>query len=111
MGARYEISWSRDGGRRFQLKAPDGQVLLQSETYQTPAGCMNGIASCREHAPFDRFYVRGIAGSAQQAFQLKAANNRVLGQSMPCCSAELRESRIQAIKKYAPTAVIQDHTQ
>ncbi|WP_390895830.1 YegP family protein [Pseudomonas citronellolis] len=109
MGVRFEISWTATGGRQFQLKNDSGEVILQSESYKTLSGCTNGIASCQDHAPYERFYVRNKEGTSV-GFYLRAANNRILGCG-PCRNAaELSEADIAAIKKYAPGAEIRDKT-
>lgn len=110
MRAIYEICWVGVDLRRFRFKAPNGEVLLESEDYKTAAGCANGVASCRAHAPFDRFYVRDISGATPPAFLLRAANNRVIGQGPIYSSVQKRELEIQAIRQYAADADVYDHT-
>ena len=110
MGARFEITWVGNGRRCFRLKDPDGEVLLESGSYKTAPGCLNGIASCREHAPFDRFYVRELKGTTQLTFRLKAANNREIGRSSLFGSIQKRELKIETIKVYAPIADVYDST-
>jgi len=109
MEARFEISWTATGDRQFQLKTDGREVILQSESYKTFSGCTNGIASCKDHAPYERFYVRCKRGTSE-GFHLRAANNRVLGRG-PCRrAAVLTEADIVTIKKFAPSAEIQDKT-
>lgn len=109
MDARFEITWAAAGMMQFQLKTSGGEVILQSEPYKTLSGCINGIASCKDHAPFERFYVR-CKGSESAGFLLRAANNRILGRG-PCRrAAELTEADIASIKKMAPSAEIWDKT-
>lgn len=109
MKARFEVTWTATGERQFQLKTDKGEVILQSEAYKTLQGCINGIASCQDHAPYERFYVRSRRG-ASVGFQLRAANNRVLGRGPSRGAAEHSEADIAAIKKYAPSAEIRDKT-
>ncbi|MFJ3051894.1 YegP family protein [Pseudomonas nitroreducens] len=109
MEARFEIFWTATGERQFQLRSDGGEVLLQSEPYKTLSGCTNGIASCKDHAPYERFYVRS-KGDASGGFYLRAANNRILGHG-PCRrAAELTEADIATIKKFAASAEIRDKT-
>lgn len=109
MRARFEITWTAMGVRQFQLKTAKGEVILQSEAYKTLLGCINGIASCQDHAPYERFYVRSRGGD-RVGFQLRAANNKVLGHGPSRSAAEHSEADIAAIKKYAPSAEIRDKT-
>jgi uncharacterized protein YegP (UPF0339 family) len=110
MKARYEIKWAANQERYFLLKAPNGEIIIRSECYKSLAGCENGISSCREHAPYDRFYGRGVATSGKPFFHLKAANNRIVGQSEHYETEEARETGIAAVKRYAPQAEKIDHT-
>ncbi len=48
---RFVISKSKDGQFYFVLKAPNGQVIAQSETYTTKQSCQNGISSVITNAP------------------------------------------------------------
>ena len=110
MKARFEIMWAASEGRYFHLKAPNGEIILSSETYKTLAGCENGIGSCREHAPYDRFYGRFITDGQQLSFYLRAANNRIIVQSELCDSVHAREAGIAAAKRHAPQADVVDLT-
>ncbi|RON75820.1 hypothetical protein BK675_10910 [Pseudomonas fluorescens] len=110
MRARFEIRWATSDGRYFHLKAPNGEIILFSETYKTLAGCENGIGSCREHAPYDRFYGRFVTKGEQFSFHVRAANNRIVGQSELYDSAHAREAGIAAVKRHAPQADVVDLT-
>ncbi|MNQ90687.1 hypothetical protein D3C85_1060390 [compost metagenome] len=108
--ARFEIKWGTDDERYFHLKAPNGEIIMYSEGYKTLAGCENGIGSCREHAPYDRFYGRDVTPGRKPHFHLKAANNRIIGQSELYESVQARDAGIEAIKRYAPQADVIDLT-
>lgn len=109
MKAAYEVHTARDNGWVFQLKSGDNQVLLQSDSYRTLGGCLNGIESCREHSPYDRFYGR-IEDTLHFTFHVKASNNRVIGLGCASASADERESVIRLVKRYAQIAQIIDCT-
>ncbi|AOS40472.1 YegP family protein [Pseudomonas brassicacearum] len=108
MKARYEIQWAADAVRHFHLKAPNGEILMHSEGYKSLAACENGIGSCLEHAPYDRFFTRGETPGGHPFFYLRAANNRIIGQSQLYASVEAREAGIEAVKRYAPEAEVFD---
>lgn len=110
MKARFEIKRGTDEERYFHLKAPNGEIIMSSEGYKTLAGCENGIGSCREHAPYDRFYGRAVTQGGKAHFHLRAANNRIIGQSELYESVLDRDARIEAIKRYAPQADVVDLT-
>lgn len=48
---KFQIKRLDDGQWHFVLKAPNGRVILQSETYKSKAGAENGIRSIKENAP------------------------------------------------------------
>lgn len=50
-GARFEVFRDSAGEYRFRLKAPNGEIIAQSEGYTSRAGCMNGIESVKRNAP------------------------------------------------------------
>jgi uncharacterized protein YegP (UPF0339 family) len=49
--ARFEVRESKSGKSYFVLKAGNGQVIGQSEQYDTEAACSAGIASVAKNAP------------------------------------------------------------
>lgn len=110
MKACFEIMWATSEGRYFHLKAPNGEIILYSETYKTLPGCEHGIGSCREHAPYDRFYGKSATKGEQFSFHLRAANNRVVGQSELYDSVLARDAGIAAVKRHAPQAGVVDLT-
>ena len=109
MKAAYEVRRVGGSGWIFQLKSGDDQVLLQSDSYRTLGGCLNGIESCREHSPYDRFYGR-IESSLHFTFHVKASNNRVIGLGCTSASADEREKAIGLVRRYAQIAQIIDCT-
>jgi uncharacterized protein YegP (UPF0339 family) len=48
---RYERKENKKGEPYFVLKASNGQVIGQSETYSSPAAMEKGIASLQKNAP------------------------------------------------------------
>ena len=50
-GPKFEVYTDSQGGFRFRLKAPNGEIIAVSEGYTTKAGCMNGIESVKKNAP------------------------------------------------------------
>lgn len=49
--AQYEVKKASDGAHYFVLKATNGQVIGQSEMYQSLAACENGMKSVMNNAP------------------------------------------------------------
>lgn len=111
MTAKYELFRSAQNQQYyFRLKAPNGETILHSEGYLQKSGCQNGIASCREHSPFDRFYSKLTTSDGRPYFTLRAANNQVIGVSQAYGSTAARDDGIAAVKKHGSTTVLVDLT-
>jgi uncharacterized protein YegP (UPF0339 family) len=48
---RFDSKVAKNGKFYFNLKATNGQVIGNSEMYESQAGCENGIASVKKNAP------------------------------------------------------------
>ncbi len=51
MAAKFEIKKAADGQYHFVLKAPNGEIICQSERYTTKQSAQNGVESIRTNAP------------------------------------------------------------
>lgn len=47
----FELKKAKDGQFHFVLKASNGEIIAQSETYTTKQSALNGIDSVRKNAP------------------------------------------------------------
>jgi uncharacterized protein YegP (UPF0339 family) len=111
MTAKYELFRSPKNNQfYFRLKAPNGEVILQSEGYLQKGGAQNGIASCQQHSPFDRFYRKSSTGTGAPYFTLHAANNQIIGVSETYSSTQARDNGIESVKKNGSTNVLVDLT-
>lgn len=110
MAGKFEIYKDSAGEFRFRLKASNGQKILASEGYGSRASCDNGIESVRENAPSDSRYVRKETQSGKYMFNLRAANNQVIGTSESYETAAGRDNGIESVKNTAPSAVVEDLT-
>ena len=48
---RFEVTRDVRGEYRFNLIAPNNEIIARSEGYTTYQGCENGIKSVKENAP------------------------------------------------------------
>ncbi|MEG1624743.1 YegP family protein [Pseudomonas sp.] len=110
MSARYEIFRGTNQQYYFRLKAPNNEIILQSEGYVAKSSCQNGIQSAQQHSPYDRFYVRQTSTRHEPFFVLRAANNHVIGVSEAYSSTQARENGIDAVKRHGPSAGTVDLT-
>lgn len=95
---------------RFNLKAGNGEIILHSEAYTTSSSCNNGISSVKVNSPIERNYSRLTAQNGQYYFTLKAVNGEIIGVSEMYVSTGGRDNGIEAVKRVAPTAPVQDLT-
>ena len=104
----YEINKSTSGQFHFVLKAANAETILVSELYTTHDSAMNGIASVQKNSPNDSSYDRLISKGNHAYFNLKAANNQVIGTSQMYASAANRDIGIESVKVNGPTTTIKD---
>ena len=76
MSAKFEIKHSANGQYMFNLKAPNGEVILTSETYHQKRSAEEGIASVRANAGDDSRFERKVAKDGSPYFVLKARQRR-----------------------------------
>lgn len=51
MAGKFEVYSDKAGKFRFRLKAGNGEVIAQSEPYESKSSCMNGVESVKKNAP------------------------------------------------------------
>jgi Uncharacterized conserved protein len=106
---KFQIFKDTKGEYRFRLKSKNGEIILRSsEGYTTKQNCQKGIASVKINAPFDSRYDRRLTTSNQYYFVLKAANHEPLGISEMYTTSAARDNGIQAVKRDAPDAPVED---
>lgn len=107
---KYHLALAKDGQYYFNLRAGNGERILQSEMYTTKAAALNGIKSCQENSPEDGQYKKLTSKSDQPYFVLRAKNNQVIGQSQMYSSESSRDNGIESCKSNGPTTDIEDET-
>jgi uncharacterized protein YegP (UPF0339 family) len=110
MSAQFELRQNQGGSFHFTLKAANGEKLLSSETYTSKPGALSGIASVKSNAPQDARYDRKTSKSGEPYFVLTAANGEPIGTSETYSSTGARDKGIEAIKRAAPDAQLDDLT-
>lgn len=110
MAGKFELKLAKSGQFHFNLLASNGQVIMQSEMYESKASALNGIASIQKNAADDAKYDRLVSKSSKPYFVLKAGNHQVIGQSQMYESEAGRDNGIESVKKNAPEGVIVDLT-
>lgn len=110
MAGKFELKMAKSGQYHFNLLASNGQIILQSEMYESKASALNGIASIQKNAADDARYDRLVSKSEKPYFVIKAANHQVIGQSQMYESEAGRDNGIESVKKNAPEGTIVDST-
>jgi uncharacterized protein YegP (UPF0339 family) len=107
---KFQIHVGKDGQSYYRLYAKNGQVILNGEGYVSKSGCQKGIGAVQENAPNDARYWRKTAADGQFYFTLVAANGEVIGTSEMYTTERRRDDGIEAVKRTAPDAPVEDIT-
>lgn len=104
-------------GYKFDLRAPNGEIILSSGVYATPAACRRGIASVRKNVPLSPVEDLTVPPgkplanpkfqlyqdkSGQFRFRLKARNGEIIAFSEGYRLRSSCENGIESVKKNAP---------
>lgn len=110
-------------GIKFDLKATNGQIILNSEVYTSRAACLKGIESVRKNAPRANVENQTLEGFAKQPhpkfemyqdkggayrFRLKSANGRIIGFSEGYTAKAGCLNGIESVMKNAAGAEIEE---
>lgn len=106
MAGCYELTKNDKGQYAFVLKAANGEVILRSEQYESKASAANGIASAQRNSTADERYERKDASDGRFFFNLRAANQQVIGTSQMYKSAASRDGGIESAKANGPTTTV-----
>ncbi len=114
---KFVIKPSKNGEFTFNLKAGNGEVILQaSETYTTLDACKNGIASVAKNAPIAPIEDQTVEGYETQKnpkfevyadkageirYRLKAGNGEIIGRGEGYKAKASCLKGIESIKKNA----------
>jgi uncharacterized protein YegP (UPF0339 family) len=110
MSGSFEIYKDKAGEFRFRLKASNGEIILASEGYKGKSGCKNGIESVKKNATNESSFEKTETKTGKARFNLKAANNQIIGTSQSYNSTSARDNGIKSIMKNAPGASVKDLT-
>jgi len=95
---------------RYSLFADNGENILSGEGYTSKQNCLNGVDSIKVNAAYDARYERRTSISNQPFFVLKASNGEIIAKSQMYSSTYARDAGIEAVKRNAPGAWIDDQT-
>ncbi|MET0106354.1 MAG: YegP family protein [Sedimenticola sp.] len=110
MPGTFELYKDARGEFRFRLNASNGKTILSSEGYKQRSSAENGIASVKKNSPDDNRYERKETINGQFMFNLKATNGQVIATSHSFKTPATRDEGIEAVRRNAPEAGVQDLT-
>ena len=108
-------------GIKFDLKATNGQVIANSEVYNSEAACLNGIESVKKNAPAAAVENQTVEGYAEEKhpkfeiyldkageyrFRLKATNGQIIATGEGYKTLASCENGVESVKKNAPEAEV-----
>ena len=105
---KFVIKKRSNGEFQFNLKAINGEIILNSEGYTTKANCNNGIESVRTNSQIDDRFDRKISTNNKHYFNLMATNGQVIGTSEMYESSQGMEKGISSVKTNALKAEVED---
>lgn len=109
MRAEFLIFVGDDQQYYFHLQANNNEIVLKgSEGYTSKQAALEGIESVRENSKIDEHFQRFINNANEPQFRLVAKNGETIGVSESYSSKVNLEKGIEAVKKNAPTAPIND---
>lgn len=85
----------------FNLKAGNGEVILQSEGYEQEAGARNGVTSVAKHSADESNFEEREAKDGRTYFVLKASNGEIIGKSQMYKSDSGLKNGIQSVMENA----------
>ena len=104
--AKFEITVRKNGEFQFNLKASNGEIILNSEGYTTKSACLNGVESVKKNAVEEKRFEKLVAKNGKPYFTLKATNGQIIGQSQMYASERNRNNGIASVMKNAPVAEV-----
>lgn len=107
---KYHLQKSSNGQFFWNLRADNGERILQSEMYTTKGAAIGGISSCKVNSSIDERYQRLTSTSSQPYFRLRAANHEVIGVSEMYSSVAARDAGVDSCKRNGPTSSVEDET-
>lgn len=110
MKSYFSLKSGENGEFYFNLKAPNHEIILQSEGYKQKQGAKNGIESVQENSKNEKQYERLISDNGKPYFVLKAKNGEIIGVSEMYESTQAMENGIKSVMKNGQTSEIIDLT-
>lgn len=106
----YELRKNDRGEYSFLLKAPNNEVVLQSESYKSKSSALNGIASVQSNSSLESRYEAKQSPDGRFYFNLKGANGQVIGTSQHYSSAAACDAGLRSVIANGAISELKDDT-
>ncbi len=94
----------------FRLKAKNGEIILQSEAYESMQSAENGVQSVMTNARDEKNFEERSSKDGQCYFVLKAANGSIIGKSELYKSKSGMQNGIKSVQENAKDEKVKDLT-
>lgn len=105
-GARFTTLEGSNGLYYFNLKASNGEIVLQSQAYSTEAAAMNGTFAVLEAGADKGNYDVKKSSNGGGYFNLKAANGEIIATSEVYYSTSNARRAVDSVKRLLPNVNI-----
>jgi hypothetical protein len=110
VAGKFELYKDKRGEFRFRLKAGNGEIILVSEGYKDRSSAKNGIDSVRKNAGAPSRYAKKTTENGKHHFVLRAANNKIIGQSEVYESELNCDNGVKSVMSAVEGATVEDQT-
>ncbi len=116
---KFVIKPAKSGGYVFNLKAGNGEIIANSEVYNSLDACKNGVQSVKTNAPAAALEDQTVGGftteknpkfemytdkAGEFRFRLKAKNGQIIATGEGYKAKSGCKNGIESIRKNAPDA-------
>jgi uncharacterized protein YegP (UPF0339 family) len=108
MPAKFELKRAASGKFMFNLKSPNGETVLTSQTYASRGSALAGVESVRKNALRQARFERKVAGNGAAYFVLLAANGKQIGRSETYSNPSAMETGIESVRKHVKAAKLEE---
>jgi len=107
-GAKFRAFRGADNQFYFHVKAGNGEIVLQSEGYVSPAGLTTGIAAVRANGKLKTRYRVLVAANGQYYFQLRASNGAVVARGEAYANKANAERAVESLVALFKSELVAD---
>ena len=95
---KFIIKQMSNGQYYFNLKAPNGEILISSEGYTSKSGCLNGIEAVKINTSRGNQFIEKTSANGKYYFNLKSQNGQIIAMSQLYTNKNGMLGGIEAVK-------------